>query len=109
MLTIATRGSTLDQPLVTIIAHRLSEYLADLKELDERRIDDIQAFLDQIRRVLEGEAPVSTAESAKLVRALPARQRAGHRSGLETGQGAALTRSGHCRLRRSCCASRCRH
>jgi len=74
MLTIATRGSTLDQPLVTIIAHRLSEYLADLKELDERRIDDIQAFLDQIRRVLEGEAPVSTAESAKLVRALPARQ-----------------------------------
>ncbi len=73
MLNVAIRGSTLDQPLVTVIAHRLGEYVADLKGLDERQIDDIQAFVDQIRNALEGKVDTSSDSSARIVRALPAR------------------------------------
>ena len=77
MLNVEMRGSTLDQPLVTIVAHRLSEYLADFKdaELTDAKLDDIQAFVDKIRDALEGK--VESAHSAKVVRALPARTLSG--------------------------------
>lgn len=74
MLNVAIRGSTLDQPLVTIIAHRLGEYMSDLKEVDAPQLDDIQAFVDQIREALEGKVGTSATTSAQLVRALPARR-----------------------------------
>ncbi len=74
MLNVEIRGSTLDQPLVTIVAHRLSEYLADLKEVDAGQLDDVQTFVDQIRQALEGKVDSSTTGSAKVVRALPARR-----------------------------------
>lgn len=72
MLNMELRGSTLDQPLVTIVAHRLGEYVADLKTLGPAQLDDIQAFIDNIRRILDGK--VEAAASAKVVRALPARK-----------------------------------
>ncbi|OIQ91269.1 hypothetical protein GALL_268020 [mine drainage metagenome] len=73
MLNVEMRGSTLDQPLVTIVSHRLGEYLADIKETDlaGSKLDDIQAFVDNIRHALDGK--VEAAHSAKVVRALPAR------------------------------------
>lgn len=72
MLNVEMRGSTLDQPLVTIVAHRLSEYLADLKDtIEPTQLDDILAFIDNIRRAMEGKVEVSA--SAKVVRALPSR------------------------------------
>ncbi len=74
MLNVEIRGSTLDQPLVTIVAHRLGEYLADIKDVDPAKLDDIQAFIDQIRQALEGNVDSSAAGSAKVVRALPARR-----------------------------------
>lgn len=77
ILNVEIRGSTLDQPLVTIVANRLGEYLADLKEIDAQRVHDIQAFIDQIRGALEGRVEDSVDASAKLVRALPARSLAG--------------------------------
>jgi CheY-like chemotaxis protein len=74
MVNVAVRGATVDQPLITIIAHRLSEYLGDVVELDSHRLDDIQVFIDQIRRALDGGTEAaSVADGAKLVRALPAR------------------------------------
>lgn len=72
MLNMEMKGATLDQPLVTIVAHRLGEYVADLKALEPAQLDDIQAFIDNIRRILDGK--VDTAASAKVVRALPARK-----------------------------------
>jgi CheY-like chemotaxis protein len=77
MLNVEIRGSTLDQPLVTIVANRLGEYVADLKDLDEHQIHDIQAFVDQIRKALDGSLDSSATTSAKLVRTLPARPVAG--------------------------------
>lgn len=72
MLNVAIRGSSVDQPLVTIVAHRLGEYVADLKTLDGAQLDDVQAFVDQIRQALEGKATAAS-DTAKIVRALPAR------------------------------------
>ena len=71
MLNIAVRGSTMDQPLVTIVAHRFGEYVADLTELTPQRLDDMQAFLDRMRHALDGSVPAST--TAAVVRALPTR------------------------------------
>jgi CheY-like chemotaxis protein len=73
MVNVAARGSTLDQPMVTIIAHRLGEYLDDGGDLDGRRLDDVLSFLDQIRRALDNPHDASTKDAAKIVRALPAR------------------------------------
>lgn len=71
MLNVAVRGSTMDQPLVTIVAHRFGEYVADLTELTPQRLDDMQAFLDRMRHALDGSVPAST--TAAVVRALPTR------------------------------------
>ena len=73
MVNVAMRGSTLDQPLVTIVAHRLTEYLGDVVELDAGRLDDIQIFVDQIRHTLDDKGRPDAGDAAMLVRALPAR------------------------------------
>jgi CheY-like chemotaxis protein len=72
MLNVEMRGATLDQPLVTIVSRRLAEYVSDLKTVDEAKLNDIQAFVDQLRSIMEGK--VDVASSAKVVRALPSRQ-----------------------------------
>lgn len=71
MLNIAVRGSTVDQPLVTIVAHRFGEYVADLTSVTPSQLDDMMAFLDQLRQALEGK--LQSSASAAIVRALPAR------------------------------------
>ncbi|TAD91904.1 MAG: DNA-binding response regulator [Alphaproteobacteria bacterium] len=55
-----------------LILYRLDDYLADLKALDDRHLDDIQAFTDRIRAVLEGE-PVGE-DLKSVARALPAKK-----------------------------------
>jgi len=72
MLNVEMRGSTLDQPLLVIVAHRLAEYVGDMKAVDEVRLDDIQSFVDQIRSILDGK--VDATATAKVVRALPAKK-----------------------------------
>ena len=72
MLNVEMRGSTLEQPMLTIVARRLGEYVVDLKTLDDKKLDDIQAFIDQIRAILDGKVEIATI--AKVVRTLPARR-----------------------------------
>jgi PleD family two-component response regulator len=71
MLNIAVRGSTVDQPLVTIVAHRFGEYVADLTSATAQQLDDMMTFLEQLRHALEGKIEASA--GASVVRALPAR------------------------------------
>jgi PleD family two-component response regulator len=71
MLNVAVRGSTVDQPLVTIVAHRFGEYVADLSETTPQNLDDMLAFIDQLRLALDGK--LQNVSSASVVRALPAR------------------------------------
>jgi len=71
MLNVAVRGSTVDQPLVTIVAHRFGEYVADLTSFTPQQLDDMFTFLDQLRQALEGK--LEHTAGASVVRALPAR------------------------------------
>jgi CheY-like chemotaxis protein len=77
MLTIANRGRALDQTLITVVAHRLGEFAADLKEPTDHDIDDMGAFLEALRKVAEGPQAYAGEAGAKLVRHLPARLKAG--------------------------------
>ena len=72
MLNVEMRGSTLEQPMLVIVARRLCEYVSDLKGLDDAKLNDIQAFIDQIRSILDGKVEISNI--AKVVRTLPARR-----------------------------------
>ena len=71
MFNMEMRAASLDLPLVGIVAHRLSEYIADVSTLDDHVLDDIQSFNDNIRSVLEGK--VTPSKSPQLVRELPRR------------------------------------
>lgn len=71
MLNIAVRGSTVDQPIVTIVAHRFGEYVADLTDVTPAQLDDMLTFIDQIRQAIDGKSLSSA--SASIVRALPTR------------------------------------
>lgn len=77
MLTIAARGRALDQTLITIVAHRLGEFAADLKEPTDSDIDDMGAFLEALRKVAEAPSSFTGETGAKLVRDLPGRLKAG--------------------------------
>lgn len=60
------------QPLVELTLRRLDDYLRDLERPTESQIDDINAFLDVFRAVLDGEID-GGADQAEFVRSLPAR------------------------------------
>ncbi len=61
-----------NQPLIELTLRRLDDYLGDLERPTESQIDDINAFLDVIRAILDGEID-GDADQAEFVRSLPAR------------------------------------
>jgi len=73
MTNVEMRGATLDQPMVNIVAHRMGEYMSELKTLDDKNLDDLLTFIDKIRNILDGKVETSASASAQVVRALPAR------------------------------------
>ncbi|MBF0269269.1 MAG: response regulator [Alphaproteobacteria bacterium] len=77
MLTVATRGRSIDQTLITVVAHRMGEYAADLKEPSDSDIDDMGHFLEALRKIAEAPASFGGEAGAKLVRDLPGRRQAG--------------------------------
>lgn len=56
-------------PAVDVIAHQLVDYCSQITVLDDRRLDDLQAFTDKLRGALDGE--VSITEIREVVRKLP--------------------------------------
>lgn len=65
-------GASFGFPAVTIVAHRLEDYLADLPSLAElahRR--DVQFFLDRIQEICERHLEAGAGEIGQLVRRLP--------------------------------------
>lgn len=73
----ASRARALDLSLINIVAHRLGEYAADLKDPADADIDDMGAFLDALRKVAEKPQAFTGETGVKLVRELPARRQAG--------------------------------
>lgn len=57
--------------LIGTIAHRLEDYMASVKELPPRAIDDLQIFIDRLEDVLEGRLPLDS-DASQVVRQLPA-------------------------------------
>lgn len=64
------------QPFIDLTLRRLVNYVADLDEPDECQMDDVCAFLDVVRGILEGEIDEKTTDQAEFVRSLPARRAA---------------------------------
>lgn len=64
-------GRSVNFPQISVITHRLEDYVADLADLDPRHVQDIQSFIDKLRGILDGDVPAEA--TAELARALPAR------------------------------------
>ena len=60
------------QPLVDLTLRRLENYITDLDQPTEYQMDDIDAFFDVIRGILDGEIDQGS-DQAEFVRSLPAR------------------------------------
>lgn len=66
-------GTSFGYPTVSLVAHRLEEYLSGLKRLDERQVTDIQVFLDRSSELVDRAEQPALAETNKIIRALPVR------------------------------------
>lgn len=65
--TLRLRGRSVKIPGLSVIANRLEDYVFELRELSPQHFDNLQTFLDQLSRVLDG----NHADTADIVRALP--------------------------------------
>jgi CheY-like chemotaxis protein len=65
--TLRLRGRSVKIPGLSVIANRLEDYVFELQELTPQHLDNLQTFLDEIGRALEG----NHANTADVVRALP--------------------------------------
>lgn len=70
---LKTLGHAVQSPTVKMVTHRLDEYVGDLSDLTPQQISDIQAFIDKLQAVVDGEA-VTEESVNEVVRALPSRQ-----------------------------------
>jgi hypothetical protein len=61
-----------NQPLIDLGVRRLIEYVGDLDEPSDRQIDDIEAFVDVLRGIIDDDIEKST-DQAEFVRSLPVR------------------------------------
>ncbi|HYG86482.1 MAG TPA: Hpt domain-containing protein [Azospirillum sp.] len=66
-------GTSFGYPTVSLIAHRLEEYLSGVTRLDAREKVDLPVFLDRIAEVVDRAEQPALAETNKIIRALPVR------------------------------------
>ncbi len=66
-------GGTFGFPAISIIAHRLEDFLKNQTDLNHKDIKNIYLFLDQIRALMERKEQPGSDEIAKITRALPIR------------------------------------
>lgn len=67
-------GTSFGFPVVSLIAHRMEDYLSGLKELSEsRHISDVQVFLDRISEMVDRAAQPAVVETNQIIRSLPVR------------------------------------
>jgi hypothetical protein len=71
VINLESRASSVNQPLVAIVVHRMGEYLTDLKEVEPSQIEDLQTFVDRLRGILDGDIRDAESAGVQLVRALP--------------------------------------
>lgn len=70
---MGTQAQAIGVPLIKLITHRLSEYVADLKQIGPAEIDGIETFIGKIEATANGE-PVAEADIPSVMRSLPAKR-----------------------------------
>mgnify|MGYP000734176383 CR=1 FL=1 len=65
------QGSVFGYPVISMIAHRLEDYLAKEQVLDIDRIDDVNVYLDHVRGIVDRDQQLSYGEANELLRSLP--------------------------------------
>lgn len=65
-------GGCFGFPVISLIAHRLEDYIADLEVLDARQAADATIFIDRMQDVVEAGRDPDEAAARTLVRGLPA-------------------------------------
>lgn len=65
-------GTSFGFPTVSVVAHRLENYVAGLPQLDDAAIHDILVYFDRMRDILEG-GDDGDENAAEIVRTLPVR------------------------------------
>lgn len=66
-------GTSFGYPTVSLIAHRLEDYLSGVMRLVEHQAVDVQVFLDRIAEVVDRAEQPALAETNRIIRALPVR------------------------------------
>lgn len=65
-------GNTAGFPVISVFAHRLEDYLAEVQKFNQGpHLDDVQRFLDCIQDAVENDLDATNDEIAVLVRKLP--------------------------------------
>jgi CheY-like chemotaxis protein/HPt (histidine-containing phosphotransfer) domain-containing protein len=65
-------GGSFGFPVISLIAHRLEDYIADLEVLDARQVADVTVFGDRMQDIVEAGRDPDEAAARTLVRGLPA-------------------------------------
>ena len=66
-------GAPFGYPAVSLVAHRMEDYLSGLSHLDERQKASVHTFLDRISHLVDREQQPELAETNQILRALPTR------------------------------------
>jgi len=66
-------GHWADLPMFDLAVRRLEYYVTDLADPTERQVDDIEAYVDVLRGLVDGEIGKADMNEAEFVRSLPAR------------------------------------
>ncbi|MBL6934405.1 MAG: Hpt domain-containing protein [Alphaproteobacteria bacterium] len=64
-------GGTFGFPFITLLSHRLEDYLADLSGLSKSQARDVEAYLDALRKVVETGSEPDEEQRDTILRGLP--------------------------------------
>jgi len=64
-------GGTFGFPLVTVIAHRLEDYMHEMEATGEKALEGIQVFVDRMRDNIDGQTKSGADDGAEIARSLP--------------------------------------
>jgi CheY-like chemotaxis protein/HPt (histidine-containing phosphotransfer) domain-containing protein len=65
-------GGSFGFPVISLIAHRLEDYIAGLDALDDHHVSDLAVFVDRLQDIVEAGRDPDDGAAGTLVRSLPA-------------------------------------
>lgn len=68
------RGGIFDFPVISVIAHRMEDYMVNMSELGANEILGLHTYIDRMSEILEAKTALSPEATARIVRELPAKR-----------------------------------